>query len=75
MLSGESHSILAVLTTVVEDPSGYGRILRSPEGWLEKIVEEKDASEKERSIREINTGIYCVKASFLIEGLGEIGQG
>jgi bifunctional UDP-N-acetylglucosamine pyrophosphorylase/glucosamine-1-phosphate N-acetyltransferase len=71
---GESNSILSVLTTVVEDPFGYGRILRSPEGWLEKIVEEKDASEKERSIREINTGIYCVKASFLIEGLGEIGK-
>jgi bifunctional UDP-N-acetylglucosamine pyrophosphorylase/glucosamine-1-phosphate N-acetyltransferase len=63
-----------VLTTVVEDPVGYGRILRSPEGWLEKIVEEKDASEKERSIREINTGIYCVKTPFLIEGLGEIGK-
>ena len=71
---GESHSTLSVLTTVVEDPFGYGRILRSPEGWLEKIVEEKDASEKERSIREINTGIYCVKAPFLIEGLGEIGK-
>jgi bifunctional UDP-N-acetylglucosamine pyrophosphorylase/glucosamine-1-phosphate N-acetyltransferase len=37
-------------------------------------VEEKDASEKERSIREINTGIYCVKAPFLIKGLGEIGK-
>ena len=70
----ESHSILSVLTTVVEDPFGYGRILRSPEGWLEKIVEEKDASEKERTIREINTGIYCVKVPFLIEGLGEIGK-
>jgi bifunctional UDP-N-acetylglucosamine pyrophosphorylase/glucosamine-1-phosphate N-acetyltransferase len=71
---GESHSVLSVLTTVVENPSGYGRILRSREGWLEKIVEEKDASDKERSIREINTGIYCVKAPFLIEGLGEIGK-
>ena len=70
----ESHSILSVLTTLVEDPFGYGRILRSPEGWLEKIVEEKDASEKERAIREINTGIYCVKVPFLIEGLGEIGK-
>ena len=70
----ESQSILSVLTTVVEDPFGYGRILRSPEGWLEKIVEEKDASEKERSIREINTGIYCVKVSFLVEGLREIGK-
>jgi bifunctional UDP-N-acetylglucosamine pyrophosphorylase/glucosamine-1-phosphate N-acetyltransferase len=70
----ESHSILSVLSTLVENPFGYGRILRSPEGWLEKIVEEKDASEKERTIREINTGIYCVKISFLIEGLGEIGK-
>jgi len=70
----ESRSILSVLTTLVENPFGYGRILRSPEGWLEKIVEEKDASKTERTIREINTGIYCVKVPFLIEGLGEIGK-
>ena len=70
----ESPSVLSVLTTVVENPFGYGRILRGPEGWLEKIVEEKDASEKERSVREINTGIYCVRAPFLVEGLGKIGK-
>ena len=68
------RSTLSVLTAVVEHPFGYGRILRSPEGWLEKIVEEKDAREEERVIREINTGIFCVRASFLIEGLKEIGQ-
>jgi bifunctional UDP-N-acetylglucosamine pyrophosphorylase/glucosamine-1-phosphate N-acetyltransferase len=67
-------STLSVLTTVVEEPFGYGRILRNSEGWLEKIVEEKDASEDERTIREINTGIYCVKASFLKQGLTEIGR-
>jgi len=67
-------STLSVLTTVVEEPFGYGRILRNPEGWLEKIVEEKDASEEERMIREINTGIFCVKARFLAEGLKEIGK-
>ncbi len=70
----ENESILSVLTAVVEHPLGYGRILRSREGWLEKIVEEKDASEEERMIREINTGIFCVKAPFLMEGLTEIGQ-
>ncbi len=70
----ENESTLSVLTTVVEEPFGYGRILRNPEGWLEKIVEEKDASEKERAIREINTGIYCVKAPFLKEGLRDIGK-
>ncbi len=71
---GRSDSILSVLTTVVKDPFGYGRIIRGPEGWVEKIVEEKDASEKERSIREINTGIYCTKTAFLIEGLKQIGK-
>jgi bifunctional UDP-N-acetylglucosamine pyrophosphorylase/glucosamine-1-phosphate N-acetyltransferase len=70
----ENGSSLSVLTTVVEKPSGYGRIVRSLEGWLEKIVEEKDAQEEERGIREINTGIYCVQARFLVDGLKEIGQ-
>ncbi len=68
----ESH--LSVLTAVVEDPSGYGRIVRGPTGWLERIVEEKDASEEEKLIREINTGIFCIKAPFLTDGLREIGQ-
>jgi len=70
----EKGSSLSVLTTVVEHPFGYGRIIRSEEGWLERIVEEKDATEEERLIREINTGIYCVKASLVIKELREIGQ-
>jgi bifunctional UDP-N-acetylglucosamine pyrophosphorylase/glucosamine-1-phosphate N-acetyltransferase len=68
----KSDSILSVLTTVVEDPFGYGRIVRSSEGWIKKIVEEKDSTKEEKSIREINTGIYCVRASFLIDGLSKI---
>ncbi len=70
----KNQSTLCVLTTVVEEPFGYGRILRNPEGWLEKIIEEKDASEEEKAIREINTGIYCIKSRFLKEGLREIGR-
>jgi len=70
----KNESVLSVLTTVPEDPFGYGRIIRNPEGWLERIVEEKDAKEEERKCREINTGIFCIKASFLFEGLREIGQ-
>ncbi|MDI7261154.1 MAG: bifunctional UDP-N-acetylglucosamine diphosphorylase/glucosamine-1-phosphate N-acetyltransferase GlmU, partial [Thermodesulfobacteriota bacterium] len=65
---------LAVLTAVVKDPYGYGRIIRGEEGWLERIVEEKDASDEERLIREINTGIFCMRAPFLTEGLKEIGK-
>jgi bifunctional UDP-N-acetylglucosamine pyrophosphorylase/glucosamine-1-phosphate N-acetyltransferase len=70
----ENDSTLSVLTAVVGNPFGYGRIIRDAEGWLEKIVEEKDASEEERMIREINTGIFCVRAPFLIGGLREIGK-
>jgi len=70
----ERGATLSVMTTVVENPSGYGRILRDQEGWLEKIVEEKDATEEEKLIREVNTGIFFVSASFLVEGLKEIGQ-
>jgi bifunctional UDP-N-acetylglucosamine pyrophosphorylase/glucosamine-1-phosphate N-acetyltransferase len=67
-------SELSVMTVIVENPFGYGRIVRNPQGWLEKIVEERDATAEEKRIGEINTGIYCVKAPFLVEGLKEIGQ-
>ncbi len=70
----ENDSTLAVLTAVLKEPYGYGRILRNEEGWLERIVEEKDASDEERLIREINTGIFCVKTNFLTDGIQEIGK-
>src|SRR5712691_6550854 len=53
-----------VLTAVVEDPRGYGRIVRSGE-QIARIVEERDASSAERGIREINSGVYV----FALEGL------
>jgi bifunctional UDP-N-acetylglucosamine pyrophosphorylase/glucosamine-1-phosphate N-acetyltransferase len=60
----QSHAALTVLTANVEDPHGYGRIVRL-EGRIARIVEEKDASPAERRIREINSGIYA----FALEGL------
>lgn len=72
--SQKSKSVLSVMTVVVENPFGYGRILRDSKGWLKRIVEEKDAREKEKAIREINTGIYCIQASFLAESLKKIGK-
>jgi len=70
----DNESAVSVLTAVLEDPSGYGRIIRNSEGWLEKIVEEKDAQEDERLIREVNTGIFCLSSSFLREGISMIGR-
>jgi len=54
-----------VATTVPPDPGGYGRIIRDQKGLIGKIVEEKDASEKEKEITEINTGTYCFDLDLL----------
>ncbi|MBS3812561.1 NTP transferase domain-containing protein [Candidatus Bipolaricaulota bacterium] len=63
----EGFSLLSVDR---EDPSGYGRIVRRDGGGVSRVVEEKDATEKERSIKEINTGIYLFNNTHLLwEGL------
>jgi bifunctional UDP-N-acetylglucosamine pyrophosphorylase/glucosamine-1-phosphate N-acetyltransferase len=63
---------LTVLTTPLLDPSNYGRVVRRRGDHLEKIVEEKDASPQELQINEINTGLYCVEASFLFGALKQV---
>jgi bifunctional UDP-N-acetylglucosamine pyrophosphorylase/glucosamine-1-phosphate N-acetyltransferase len=65
----KEKAALSLISTAVEAPRGYGRIIRDPRGGLEKIVEEKDASAAERRIKEINTGIYCFEKEFLFEFL------
>jgi bifunctional UDP-N-acetylglucosamine pyrophosphorylase/glucosamine-1-phosphate N-acetyltransferase len=64
---------VTVLTAEMADPHGYGRIVRDGEEVL-RIVEEKDASLKEKAIREINTGIYAFEAPFVFEALGKVGR-
>src|SRR6202167_1969537 len=56
---------VALLTAQLADPSGYGRVLRSPRGELRRIVEECDASAAQRRIREVNTGVLVASARFL----------
>ena len=60
---------LSMLTNVVDEPRGYGRIVRDPAGALVRIVEERDASDTEKSIQEVNPGIYCVRRDFLLPAL------
>lgn len=60
---------LTILTAEHEDPSGYGRVIRDGKGIIKRIAEEKDASEGEKSVREVNTGIYCVSPDFLFSAL------
>jgi len=61
-----------VLTSIVDDPSGYGRIIRNKDGKVEKIVENKDASGEEKKVKEINTGTFCFDCKSLFSVLGKI---
>ena len=66
---------VTVLTTEVEDATGYGRIVREPgTGDVLRIVEHKDASDAEREIREINSSIYVFDAAVLRGALGRLGR-
>lgn len=66
---------VSLLTTVLEDPSGYGRVLRNPDGTLARIVEDRDAGPDEKSSKEINTGVYCVERDFLFSAVSAIKRG
>jgi bifunctional UDP-N-acetylglucosamine pyrophosphorylase/glucosamine-1-phosphate N-acetyltransferase len=63
---------VAVMTAEVDDPGGYGRVLRNPAGGVERIVEEKDASVAQRAIREINAGFMALPARRLHDWLARI---
>lgn len=60
-----------ILTAIVEDPTGYGRIVRNGEA-VEKIVEHKDCNEQELKITEMNSGIYCFNIKLLVEALDKL---
>ncbi|MDQ0204341.1 bifunctional UDP-N-acetylglucosamine diphosphorylase/glucosamine-1-phosphate N-acetyltransferase GlmU [Pectinatus haikarae] len=64
----------SVLTAVMPDPTGYGRIIRTFGGEFKKIVEHKDASIAEKAVTEVNTGIYCFNAGELFAALCKVGH-
>jgi len=67
-----SASPLTFLTAHLDDPTGYGRIVRDGTGAFVRIVEEADATPEEKSLREVNTGITCVEIPFLREALDRL---
>jgi bifunctional UDP-N-acetylglucosamine pyrophosphorylase / glucosamine-1-phosphate N-acetyltransferase len=67
--TGAACSILSVR---LENPTGYGRIIRDNNGRFRKIVEQRDATEDERQVREINSGIYCFEAKALFDALRKV---
>lgn len=71
-LQAESDAPLAILTAVLDDATGYGRVLRSGDGTVLQIVEERDATPEQRAIKEWNPSIYVFKAHALWKSLHSI---
>ncbi|NYG56857.1 bifunctional UDP-N-acetylglucosamine diphosphorylase/glucosamine-1-phosphate N-acetyltransferase GlmU [Nocardioides perillae] len=65
---------VSILSGVVPDPFGYGRVVRGDDGDVVAVVEEKDATAEQREIAEINSGILAFDAAFLVEALPRIGN-
>lgn len=68
----EKKAACTVLTTMLIDPTGYGRIIRDEADYIEKIVEERDASVEEKKIMEINSGVCCFDSNLLLEALANL---
>ncbi len=68
----ENRGPLSLLTVVVEDPRGFGRIVRGPGGEVLAVVEEKAAKAEQLAIRELNVGAYCASGEWLWQALRQI---
>jgi len=70
----KNQSYATVLSAMFENPKGYGRLIRDTEKKLLEIVEEKDANEEQKSIKEINTGTYIFHSPSVFENLKSVGR-
>ena len=70
----EKGAKATILTAHAQDPTGYGRVIRNDQHSVEKIVEQKDASEAEKLVQEVNTGTYCFDNRLLFETLSQVGN-
>ena len=68
----EAGAKATVLTAIMPDATGYGRIIRTATGTVEKIVEHKDATDAERRVNEVNSGIYCFEKDALFAALAQV---
>ncbi|TKB23835.1 bifunctional N-acetylglucosamine-1-phosphate uridyltransferase/glucosamine-1-phosphate acetyltransferase [Desulfopila sp. IMCC35006] len=69
----KSGAKLTLMTTVLDNPTNYGRIVSDTNNKIQGIVEQKDATAEQRRIKEINAGIYCVDKDFLFSSLKKVG--
>ncbi|GJQ30986.1 MAG: hypothetical protein HBSAPP03_28700 [Phycisphaerae bacterium] len=68
----EAAAVATLATAVIDDPAGYGRIVRDQSGRFQSIVEHKNATPEQRAIREVNPSYYCFDAAALFEALARV---
>ena len=66
------NSDLTVMSTIFEDPTNYGRIIRESDNSLKCIVEEKDATQEQKAVKEVNAGIYCLNWGKIKNAFGQL---
>jgi bifunctional UDP-N-acetylglucosamine pyrophosphorylase/glucosamine-1-phosphate N-acetyltransferase len=71
----QSGAAATVITTVLEDPTGYGRVLRDENGLVRAIVEQKAGTPDQLAVREVNSGIYAFRSDLLWKHIGAITAG
>ncbi len=67
-----SGNAVTILTAALDDPTGYGRVLRSADGSVSRVVEQKDGTPEELAVPEVNSGVYAFDASALRDGLARL---
>ena len=73
-ITAETNYAIGLLTARLPNPTGYGRIVRNGQGQVQRIVEQKDASDAEQQINEVNTGILCARTEQLKRWLSNLGN-
>ncbi|MGB8327346.1 MAG: bifunctional UDP-N-acetylglucosamine diphosphorylase/glucosamine-1-phosphate N-acetyltransferase GlmU [Steroidobacteraceae bacterium] len=74
LVESASGRSLSVLTVMLDDPTGYGRVVRDKSGRVRHIIEERDATPRQKKIREANSGVMAMPAKMLKGWLGKLGQ-
>ena len=73
-IHAENGAACTILSVNLKDPSGYGRVIRNSDNNFQQIVEQKDTTEEQRDVTEINSGIYCFDTKKLFAALSRVGK-
>ena len=70
----DAQATATLATAILDEPEGYGRVIRASDGTFDAIVEQKDTTGQQADVREINTGYYCFRSDRLFESLSRVGN-